>query len=90
MSWVIPSVLFVVLLIRYLHLMQKSSSDIAKAYRDGFSDACNMEEPNYDYLSPLNAGIIRDRIELGLSSGFNYTKTKLYKKGWEDSRRQNI
>ncbi len=45
-----------------------------------------MQEPDYDMLNPLNAELIKDRIEIGLSSGFNYRSTKLYAYGWTAAR----
>lgn len=86
MGYIIESGIFIALICYFLSQLQKANHKTEQAYRDGFRDACNMNEPNYDFFSPLNSEIIKDRIEMGLSSGFNYRSTKLYTYGWTSAR----
>lgn len=86
MGYMIEFGIFIALICYFLSQLQKANQKIGRAYRDGFRDACNMNEPNYDYLSPLNSEMIKDRIELGLSTGFNYRTTKLYTYGWTSAK----
>ena len=80
--------IFIAVVCYFLSQQQRLKEQISRAYRDGFSDACNIREPNYDYLRPLQSGMLKDQIELGLSDGFNYQSTQLYKLGWDESKKR--